>query len=360
MIGPVILMVRPRLGLGPALGVRIALIEILGLVILLTLLVLLGVFFVRWLQRRPRPRVASVSKPVALQGVDNVPVSAVELLVLRDQVRRKKLHLRVTYPKTPTTAGKLPVIVFSHGRGGSKDDYQLLVQYWCAHDYVCIQLNHYDAQPPKGKRLSRDLRDWASRPKDVTLVLDSLSDIMQAIPALAERLDPEHVGVGGHSFGAHTAQLLGGMTARNARGGKVSYRDPRVSAVFMLSPQGRGRLHSSDAWSTFRLPMMTITGTKDDGRNGEDYTWRLDPFELSPPGDKYLIVIRDADHGFGGIPRSSAQYPYAHDEEVAGIVQEESVRFWDAYLKADTDAKQALRAGRSDKAISTRVELRTK
>jgi dienelactone hydrolase len=359
MIGAVILMVRPRLGLGSALGVRIALIEILGLVIVLTLLVLGGVLLFRWWQTRPRPRVASVSKPVTLKGVD-VPVSAVELLVLRDQVRRKKLHLRITYPALITSPDKLPIIVFSHGRGGSKDDYQLLVQYWCACDYVCIQLNHYDALPPKGKRLSRDLSKWASRPKDVSFVLDALSDIEQAIPDLAERLDAERVGVGGHSFGAHTAQLLGGMTARNARGGRVSYRDRRVSAVFMLSPQGRGRLHTPDSWSTFRVPTMTITGTRDEGRNGEDYTWRLDPFELSPPGDKYLIVIRDADHGFGGIPRSSAQYPYAQDEEVAGIVQEESVRFWDAYLKADVHAKEALRAGRTDRQSSPRVELRIK
>ena len=359
MIGPLILVVRPRLGVG-AFGVRIALIEILGLVILLTLLVVAGVLFVRWLQSRPRPRVVSVSKPVALKGVDNAPVSAVEVLVLRDQARRKKLHLRITYPSIITSPTKLPIIVFSHGRGGSKDDYQLLVQYWCARDYACIQLNHYDALPPKGKRLSRDLRDWASRPKDVSLVLDSLSDIMQAIPELAERLDLERIGVGGHSFGAHTAQLLGGLTARDHERGRVSYRDRRVSAVFLLSPQGRGRLHSPDSWSTIRLPMMTITGTRDDGRNGEDYTWRLDPFELSAPGDKYLIVIRDADHGFGGIPRSSAQYPYAQDEEVAGIVQEESLRFWNAYLKGDIDAREALRSERSHGAISTRVELRTK
>src|SRR5262245_22065053 len=200
MIGPLILVVRPRLGLG-AFGVRIALIEILGLVVLVSLLVVAGVLFVRWWQSRPRPRVASVSKPIALKGVDNVPVSAVELLVLRDQVRRKKLQLRVTYPTALTSAGKMPVIVFSHGRGGSKDDYQLLVQYWCARGYVCIQVNHYDAMPPKGKRLSRDLRDWASRPKDVSLIVDSLSDIALAIPELAERLDSEHIGVGGHSFG---------------------------------------------------------------------------------------------------------------------------------------------------------------
>lgn len=310
---------------------------------------------VRW--RRPQARLGRVSKPIALKGVDNVPVWAVESLVLRDRARRKDLQLRVTYP---TEGTNLPVIVFSHGTAGSKDDYQLLIQYWCARGYACIQLNHSDAGPLGGKRGPGIFKDWASRPEDVSLVIASLDLIARAIPSLRARWNTQHIGVGGHSFGAHTAQLLGGLMARDRDGRSISFRNPRVVAVLMLSPQGRGKLHRPDAWSQFELPMMTITGTRDRGRNGEDYTWRLDPFELSPPGDKYLIVIRDADHELGGIPRSSAQFPYASDEELAGIVQEESARFWDAYLKGDEDARRGLHAAQPVHASPERVELRTK
>jgi hypothetical protein len=29
--------------------------------------------------------------------------------------------------------------------------------------------------------------------------------------------------------------------------------------------------------------------------------WRKKPYELSPPGDKYLVWVEGMDHGFGGI-----------------------------------------------------------
>ena len=356
MIELVVLIGRHRFASGAGGGVHPVLILLLVLVALTVVFAL--VFLAR--RRSPTPmraRVRRVEKPITLGGVGGMPVGVVELMVLRDRSRKKELQLRVSYPMT---GDALPVIVFSHGTAGSKDDYQLLIQHWCSHGYLCIQPNHSDAGPLGGRRTPESFRDWASRPHDVSVVIASLNEIARAIPRLRERCDFEHIGVGGHSFGAHTAQLLGGLAARDPDGGTVSYRDPRVSAVLMLSPQGRGRLHRPDAWAEFSVPTMSITGTKDRGRNGEPYTWRLDPFELSPPGDKYLIVIADADHEFGGIPRSSAQFPYAYDEAVAGIVLEESVIFWDAYLKGDLEAKHALQTGRALPVDSPRVERRVK
>ena len=63
-------------------------------------------------------------------------------IVLRDAQRNKDLHVKVTYPKAD---GKFPVIVFSHGFGGSKDTYASLTEYWAARGYVVIQPTHDDS-----------------------------------------------------------------------------------------------------------------------------------------------------------------------------------------------------------------------
>ena len=50
-----------------------------------------------------------------------------------DDERDKDLHLRITYP---AENGRYPLIVFSHGASGSKDNYQPLVKHWVSHGYV--------------------------------------------------------------------------------------------------------------------------------------------------------------------------------------------------------------------------------
>ncbi len=290
--------------------------------------------------RRSGSVLEASSTPLRLPNLTNHPreLDVIESLVLVDTRRGKALDLRITYPET---GGPYPVIVFSHGAWGSKDDYQLLVQHWSRAGYVCIQLNHSDAGSLGGEPGPGAFRDWANRPRDISRVLDTLDDLEHELPALRGKLDHAHVGIGGHSFGAGTAQLLGGVTVKR-RTGAMSFRDPRVLAILLLSPPGRNKLHERESWSQFALPMMTITGTRDRGRSGEDYRWRLEPFEFSPPGDKYLVVIKGADHDMGGITRSSARYPYAREEDLAHIVQDASTRFWDAYLKNDPDAKRFL------------------
>src|SRR5580765_2092930 len=121
MIELVALIGRHRFASAAGGGVHPVLILLLVLVALTVVFVL--VFVVR--RRSPTPmraRVRRVEKPITLGGVGGMPVGVVELMVLRDRSRKKELQLRVSYPMT---GDALPVIVFSHGTAGSKDDYQL-------------------------------------------------------------------------------------------------------------------------------------------------------------------------------------------------------------------------------------------
>jgi predicted dienelactone hydrolase len=258
---------------------------------------------------------------------------------LYDKRRRKMLPLRITYPKELEYA--FPVIAFSHGAGGSHADYALLIQHWAAHGYVCLQPSHADATLP-GEASSKDrFRHWASRPTDLTFLFDSIDMVETVVPELRGRLDTSRIGASGHSFGAGTAQLLAGARLRRIPGGQ-RFADKRVRAVVLLAPQGSGQLHGANAWAQVRIPMMTITGSRDRGWGGGP-EWREEPFHRAPAGNKYLIVIEGGRHDFGGIIRSATSFPYARDEREAGITQQASLSFWDAHLKGSTDAEQFLK-----------------
>src|SRR5271170_130788 len=69
-------------------------------------------------------------------------VMEVNDIVLHDARRNKDLHLRVFYPEA---SGRYPLIVFSHGAGGSQNCCEELMQHWASYGYVTIQPTHEDS-----------------------------------------------------------------------------------------------------------------------------------------------------------------------------------------------------------------------
>jgi len=265
-------------------------------------------------------------------------------LTLTDAERGKELQIRATWPEAE---GPFPLVVWSHGAFGSKEGYRPLVDFWAGHGYVVLQATHSDSLK-LGTRPNDPaaFRDWASRPADVSFLLDALATIEGEVPALTGRIDPERVGVGGHSFGAHTAQLIGGVSVRRlARPPEGGFRDPRVRAVLLVSPQGRGALLGRRAWDTLEVPSMVVTGTHDESpRTGQDAEWRLDVHELAPAGDRYLVWVEEAHHGFGGIA-GPIRFPGSgpDDPEQVRAVRVAGLAFWDAFLAERPEAARLLR-----------------
>ncbi|MFC1861144.1 alpha/beta hydrolase family protein [Chloroflexota bacterium] len=152
-------------------------------------------------------------------------------IVLTDSIRNKDLQIRITWPESP---GNFPVIVWSHGLGGNNDLNKPLVHHWVSHGYVCIQMNHSDSL-----HLTRNpsTLGWRNRPEDIKFVLNSLEAIASAA-GIMDKLDQSNIGMGGHSFGAHTTQLIGGALTNRLNGSQESHADPRPAALLMISPQG--------------------------------------------------------------------------------------------------------------------------
>jgi len=69
-------------------------------------------------------------------------VTEVSDIVLHDEKRNKDLHVRIFYP---VQQGKYPVIVFSHGAGGSESCCESLTRHWATYGYITMQPTHDDS-----------------------------------------------------------------------------------------------------------------------------------------------------------------------------------------------------------------------
>ena len=302
-----------------------------------------------------------------LYGTDAGPqeTQTVATYDLKDKKRDKTLPLRLTFPKA---AGKYPLIVFSHGAMGSKDAYAPLIEHWVSHGYVCIQPTHEDSlqlllRSGDRFRLQNVWSKWNTRPPDVQLILDSLDELEDNVAGLKGKIDRERIGVGGHSFGAHTSQLIGGVKLQNPITKRFeSFADERPDAVLLISPQGSGDSLVPESWSGLTRPAMVITGSNDKSpRNGKDHLWRKEVYDHSPDGDRYLLMIDGAYHGFGGIT-GARRFPGSGpaNADHVSYVKGASLAFWDLFLKENAEAGPWLRTDQFTKATGGAAELSTK
>jgi predicted dienelactone hydrolase len=296
---------------------------------------------------------------------DTPNVETVESIVLKDKNRQKDLPVAACFPRE---RGPFPVIVFSHGSGGSHHYLLPLAQDWAMHGYVCLLPTHGDSlllrrgaedfDRPRPRRRAAaaldDWKNWQERPRDVSYLLDALAELEVQARGLKGKMDRARIGVAGHSLGAYTAQLIGGATIDLPDGRKgQSFADPRVRAVLLLSGQGVGQQGLTESsWANLKVPMLSVTGSLDPGARGQPPEWRKDPFKYSPAGDKYQVFIEGATHGsFVGRSEEGGDARAVFD-----CVKIATLAFWNAYLKGDQSAKKILQSDRivaTDKPIMT-------
>jgi predicted dienelactone hydrolase len=283
-------------------------------------------------------------------------VSEVDDLVLHDLNRSKDLHVRIFYPND---SGKYPVIVFSHGAGGSQNCCEALTRHWATYGYVTIQPTHDDSAMQRRNageeniRFMQAVRDalkkpalWESRPQDITYVLDSLPALENRVPGLAGKIDPDRIGVGGHSMGSYTAEAIAGALIDLPRHPGSNLADPRVRAVLCLSPQGPGQFGLKDhSFDRISLPYIGMTGSLDSLGPVASPAWHKIPFDRSQPGDKYHVFIAGANHMYFITAQTPSPARAAQAEAILGYTNSASLAFWDAYLKGDARAKEYLQSG---------------
>lgn len=252
-------------------------------------------------------------------------------------------HYRVTYPSKGT---QHPTIVFSGGGGDDGTGYETLVQHWVSHGFVVLQPVHFDSYSHHHaetgsvfwghQRTTWDVwglvlgekRLWRARCADITRLLDEIGDF-------DGRIDTTRIGVGGYSYGAHVALILGGAGMRT-RQGYFAWSEPRFKAVLNISGEAGTITQPKGVWKTLRLPTLFVTGDADKSVWGRNVDAKLEAFRLAPDHLKELIDIPGASHfSFSGRLLEEAKLPedVAAQTAIFGMVKASTTRFWNQKLK---------------------------
>jgi dienelactone hydrolase len=127
-------------------------------------------------------------------------------------------------------SGPHPLIVFSHGFGGERRQTTHLCTHWASHGYVVVAMDHVGntAMDMIGAAMGGESPDpaeliaefIADRPADASFVIDAT---LSGDAGLT--IDPDRIGISGHSFGGWTTLATTG-------------RDTRIRAALPLAPAG--------------------------------------------------------------------------------------------------------------------------
>ena len=256
--------------------------------------------------------------------------------------------------------GPCPVILFSHGLGGSREGYWPLAEAWASAGFVVIQPTHVgsDTQTLKAagyfgfaaaaRQAASDPQILAGRPRLLSRLIDLLPLIQAQLTDFNGTLDATRIGVGGHSYGAWTTLAVAGVDYRIA-----GTMDSRPLAFLALSPPGPGR-EPPDTTAAQR-PILVMTGSEDyqpaflDPEDGieRNPAWRERLWELLPAGNAFLAVLDKAHHSAfsagQGARLSGEPTPEPWMGEALAAI---TITWWRAQLGHDEVALTELRNGK--------------
>ena len=128
--------------------------------------------------------------------------------------------------------GHFPLVIISHGNGGSHLLYRTISTYLAKSGYVVVMIEHYGNNRDNNE-LERSIVNLQYRPRHVSLTIDKLL----SENAFGQSLILDKIAIIGHSFGGYTALALAGGTPWTQTGNKVEVQnDPRIKALVLMAP----------------------------------------------------------------------------------------------------------------------------
>ena len=160
-----------------------------------------------------------------------------------------------------SAAGPFPMVVYSHGSGGLRYIASWFTEALASHGFVVVAVDHTG-------NTALDSVTGASTPRPVN-ALNRVQDVQYLITAmlgisatagdpLSGTMDPERIGVTGHSFGGFTTLATAGGYSNEL--GSVP-ADKRVKAIATMAPYSE--LNSDEELAAINIPSLLVAGVLD-------------------------------------------------------------------------------------------------
>jgi predicted dienelactone hydrolase len=266
----------------------------------------------------------------------------------------RKVPYKILYPK-PLDAS-CPIIILSHGLGGSLESNEVLGRHLANHGFVVVHIQHEGSDEAlyKGLRDRRAVQvamqrslmlpaNAANRFLDLPFVVRQLAALNESDKELKGHLNLEALGMAGHSYGAISTMVAAGERV-GAR--SQSVKVPSLRAGLLMSPSPpRDGADIEHTYADVTIPLFHITGTNDvslvDARiaNPQD---RTQPYRSLNIANQYLLVLNKADH-LTFSDRHMESRDSALDKKHMAAVLNGALAFFQAYLLDDKKAEAWLR-----------------
>ncbi len=269
------------------------------------------------------------------------PVRAAEWL---DPARKRRIPVLI---RTPQAGGPAPLVLVSHGLGGSREGLAYLGRALAEAGYAVLHLQHagsdagvwQGAADPRAAMLRAAFNPGAAlgRLRDITFALDTV----MAGRGLGVPVDTSRIAIAGHSYGAWTATHMLGERLPVPRIG-IRLPDSRLRAGIALSPVPPLGVSPDHAYRRVSAPILYVTGTKDEGLGVANWRARTLGFR-NAAGPAFLAVLEGAHHAsFAGEEEVGGRW---NDPAYQARTAQLGVLFMDAVLRDDAAARVLLLAG---------------
>ncbi len=245
-----------------------------------------------------------------------------------------------------TGKGPYPLLVYSHGYGGSGLSAVFLVETLASRGWVVAAPDHHDkysaARIRTGPQKDFDRMGFLKHVREISASenedrnryiyrLDEMKlalDRMLAPGALCGIIDRDRVAIGGHSFG--------GFTALGLCGPIPDRRDPRIKALLLFSTGAAGYLYSEEELRSVRMPSLLFLGKKerDQKRGSRTMAELADRVYQAMAPPKYFLEVKGANHFSFNNRLTSTLFSgfFGGDEEHFAVIRSRSIAFLERYV----------------------------
>ena len=271
--------------------------------------------------------------------------------VWHDAARGRDVPVRISVPNMAADGAPLPAVIWSPGLGGGVTNAGRWAGAWLAAGIAVVRVQHPGSDAAVyakgGTPAERNARIRAgaapaqvvARIGDIGFVAGELARRRQEGACDLRRIDPQRLGLAGHSMGGWVVQAMAGQY--DATGSDAPAIDRRFRAFIAMSTSGPADpAAAARQFGGIGRPLLVITGTRD-GVPAKappdivrrEIAERSAPFTGAPAdGRKALLVVADAGHMlFAGDSRRDPQES-AMQDRIAGI----TTLWWRRWLKGET------------------------